>query len=107
MAVDRRITNSEGAGVSSHAGLRAYGNSHGFMAAYPGSLHGISCAVIGIDGEDMQRDYWYSSARDWRGLDRAEEVGRQAGDVPSRASVRASSQPRAHRCCTRRTSRAG
>jgi PmbA protein len=80
MAVDRRITNSEGAGVSSHAGLRAYGNSHGFMAAFPGSLHGISCAVIGIDGEEMQRDYWYSSARDWRELDRAEAVGRLAGE---------------------------
>ena len=53
-------TSSDGAGVSSHAGVRAYGNSHGFMAAYPGSLHGISCAVIGVDGDEMQRDYWYT-----------------------------------------------
>src|SRR4030095_4890834 len=80
MAVDRRITNSDGAGVSSHAGVRAYGNSHGFMAAYPGSLHGISCAVIGVDGEDMQRDYWYSNARDWHELEAAEDVGRRSGE---------------------------
>jgi PmbA protein len=80
MAVDQRITNSDGAGVSSHSGVRAYGNSDGFMAAYPGSLHGISCAVIGVDGEDMQRDYWYSNARDWRELEAAEDVGRRSGE---------------------------
>jgi PmbA protein len=80
MAVDRRITNSDGAGVSSHAGVRAYGNTHGFMAAYPGSLHGISCAVIGVDGEEMQRDYWYSNARDWRELEAAEQIGRRSGE---------------------------
>jgi PmbA protein len=80
MAVDKRITNSEGAGVSSHAGLRAYGNSHGFMAAYPGSLHGISCAVIGVAGEEMQRDYWYANTRDWRELEPADSVGRRSGE---------------------------
>jgi PmbA protein len=80
MAVDRRITNSDGAGVSSHTGVRAYGNSHGFMAAYPGSLHGISCAVIGVDGDEMQRDYWYSSTRDWRELEPAESIGRRSGE---------------------------
>jgi len=80
MVVDKRITNSEGAGVSSHAGVRAYGNSHGFMASYPGSLHGISCAVIGVDGDEMQRDYWYSSTRDWRELEPAESIGRRSGE---------------------------
>ena len=80
MAVDRRITNSDGAGVSSHSGVRAYGNSHGFMAAYPGSLHGMSCAVIGVDGDEMQRDYWYSSVRDWRELESAESIGRRSGE---------------------------
>jgi len=45
MAVDPRITNSEGAGVSTHRGLRAYGNSHGFLGAYPGTAHSISCSA--------------------------------------------------------------
>jgi PmbA protein len=80
LAVDKRITNSDGAGVSSHSGVRAYGNSHGFLAAYPGSLHGISCAVIGVEGEEMQRDYWYSSTRDWRELEPAESIGRRSGE---------------------------
>jgi len=80
LAVDPRITNSEGAGVSTHRGVRAFGNSHGFLAAYPGTLHSVSCAVVGADGEEMERDYWYSTARDWRELEAAVSVGRTAGE---------------------------
>ena len=81
MAVDPgRITNSEGAGVSTHRGLRAYGNSLGFLAAYPGTVHSISCSVLGSAGEQMERDYWYSTLRDWRELESAASVGRRAGE---------------------------
>jgi PmbA protein len=80
MAVDPRITNSEGAAVSTHRGVRAYGNSHGFLAAYPGTVHSLSCAVLGAEGEEMERDYWYSTARDWRELEDAVAVGRVAGE---------------------------
>lgn len=81
MEVDtKRITNSEGGAVSTHRGLRAYGNSLGFLAAYPGTVHSISCSVLGSEGEQMERDYWYSTLRDWRELESAESVGRQAGE---------------------------
>jgi PmbA protein len=81
MAVDRqRITNSEGAAVSTHRGLRAYGNSLGFLAAYPGTVHSVSCSVLGSEGEQMERDYWYSTLRDWRDLESPESVGRRAGE---------------------------
>lgn len=80
MAVDPRITNSEGAGVSTHRGVRAYGNSLGFLAAYPGTLHSVSCAVLGVDGEAMERDYWYTTARDWRELEDVASVGRRSGE---------------------------
>jgi PmbA protein len=80
MAVDSRITNSEGAGVSSHRGLRAYGNSLGFLHAYPGTVHSVSCAVLGSEGEAMERDYWYSTSRDWRELEEARSVGRRSGE---------------------------
>ncbi|HET9694763.1 MAG TPA: metalloprotease PmbA [Steroidobacteraceae bacterium] len=80
-AVDtRRITNSEGAAVSTHRGVRAYGNSLGFLAAYPGTVHSVSCSVLGSEGEQMERDYWYSTMRDWRELETAESVGRVAGE---------------------------
>jgi len=80
MAVDPRITNSEGAGVSTHRGVRAYGNSHGFLHAYPGTVHSVSCAVLGTEGDAMERDYWYSTARDWRELEDAASVGRASGE---------------------------
>jgi PmbA protein len=80
LRVDPRITNSEGAGVSTHRGLRAYGNSLGFHAAYPGTEHSVSCAVLGAEGEQMERDYWYSTARDWRDLEDVESVGRRSGE---------------------------
>ena len=80
MAVDARITNSEGAGVSTHRGVRAYGNSLGFLAAYPGTVHSLSCAVLSSSGEEMERDYWYSTARDWRALESAVSVGRASGE---------------------------
>ncbi|KPK38185.1 MAG: peptidase PmbA [Gammaproteobacteria bacterium SG8_47] len=75
---DARITNSEGASVSTHEGVRAYGNSHGFIGVYPTSRHSLSCSVIGKDGATMQRDYWYSVARDPADLDSAKVVGERA-----------------------------
>ncbi len=77
---DPRIVNSEGATVSTHAGIHVYGNSHGFVGGYPSSRHGLSCAVVGQEGESMQRDYWWSSARSPADLDPAAEVGRRAGE---------------------------
>lgn len=80
LGVDPRLTNSEGGSVSTHAGLRVYGNSHGFLGSYPGTHHSVSCAVLGQQDADMQRDYWYTSARDWRALEDVEAVGRRAGE---------------------------
>lgn len=75
---DPRIGNSEGATVSTHAGCRAYGNSHGFLAAYPGSQHSISCAVLAIDGGVMERDFEYSVARHPDELLAVAQIGREA-----------------------------
>jgi PmbA protein len=77
--VDPKITNSEGASVSVSEGLSVYANSHGFSAGYPTSRHGISASVIAEDGQSMQRDYWYSTARAAADLDSPEQVGRLAG----------------------------
>jgi PmbA protein len=79
-SVDARITNSEGASVGSHRGVRVYGNSHGFLEGFPSTSHSVSCVLLAQVGEDMQRDYWYSSARDARDLEAAESIGRKAGE---------------------------
>ncbi len=77
-AADPRISNSEGGSVSSHLGLRVYGNTHGFSGGYYSTRHSLSCAVIGAQDESMQRDYWYTVARDARELEDAAAVGRRA-----------------------------
>jgi PmbA protein len=73
------ISNSEGATVSSHEGVGIYANTHGFSGTRYGTRHSLSCSVIASDGEAMERDYWYSVARDRAELQTAAEVGRLAG----------------------------
>lgn len=77
---DARIHNSEGATVSVHEAQFIYANSLGFMGGYPTSRHSMSCAVIAGSDDAMERDYWYSVARDARDILRAEEVGRIAAE---------------------------
>ena len=72
---DPRIDNSEGATVSSGRGVRTYGNSHGFIGSFAKTSHSISCVVLGRDNGEMQRDYYYSSARDHEELEDAELIG--------------------------------
>ena len=79
--VDRkRINNSEGAGVSNSDGVFAYANSHGFVGGYASTRHSMSCSVIAGEGDAMQRDYWYTSARDSADMETAEQIGRIAGE---------------------------
>jgi PmbA protein len=78
-AVDKRISNSEGASVSVQEWHFAYANSLGFMAGFPSSRHSIGCAVIAGKDEAMQRDDWYAVARAQNDLETAESVGRKAG----------------------------
>lgn len=77
---DSRITNSEGASLSTQVGSFVYGNSNGFIGGYPTSRHGISCSVIAQEEESMQRDYWYDSSRNPATLDKPEVIGRIAAE---------------------------
>ena len=80
LSVDSRITNSEGASVSTGEGYFAYSNSHGFTGGYPSSRHGVSCSVIAESEDSMQRDYWYSTARAAEDIQIAADIGRLAGE---------------------------
>jgi PmbA protein len=77
--VDPRINNSDGAGVSTVSGANVYGNSHGFRGAWQYSRHNLDCAVIARDDSGMQRDGWYTQARDYHDLQAAEAIGAIAG----------------------------
>lgn len=84
LSTDRRITNSEGAGVSAQQSHFFAGNTRGFRGGYASSRHSISVAPIaslpGRGGDDMQRDAWYSSMRSADELAPPEAVGRYAAE---------------------------
>ena len=84
LAVDRRITNTEGATVACSEAEFVYANSHGFAGGYRSSRHHIDCSVIGEDAGGMQRDYWYTAARAPSDLQPAATVGRIAGERTAR-----------------------
>jgi PmbA protein len=84
LAVDRRLTNSEGATVSRGESEFVYANTHGFLGGYRSSRHHIDCAVIGEDDAGMQRDFWYTAARAREDLLAPAQVGRIAGERTAR-----------------------
>ncbi len=75
---DKAISNSEGASVNSHQGTRVFGNSLGFLQGYQSSRQSLSCSVLAGNGDAMQRDYWYSVARNAANLETAKQVGEKA-----------------------------
>src|SRR6266702_5300098 len=79
LAVDSRLTNSEGADFSAFGGRTVFANSHGFFGEYQSSS--FSCAVAPIAVQDglMQRDYWYAVGHKLARLDSPETVGQEAG----------------------------
>ena len=88
-AVDPRISNSEGASISTQEAHFCMGNSLGFEGGYASSRHYISCSVIAGEQEAMQRDDWYTTARDPAQLADAASVG---ADAAKRALARLGSQ---------------
>ena len=74
------ISNSEGASLNTFEGLRVMGNSLGFLHGYASSRHSLSVSVIGERDQQMQRDDWWTVARDARDLQSPEEVGRIAAE---------------------------
>ena len=78
LAADSRIKQTEGASFSSHRSWRVYGNSHGFIGAQVGTRYSLSCVAIAEDDAGMQRDHWYTVARDHGELEDAPSVGERA-----------------------------
>jgi PmbA protein len=80
LSVDKRITNSEGAGVSAQQSHFFAGNTHGFRGGYASSRHSLSVSPIAGRGNDMQRDFWYTSERHAKDMAKPEAVGRYAAE---------------------------
>ncbi|MDD5410171.1 MAG: metalloprotease PmbA [Methylobacter sp.] len=74
------ISNSEGASINTHQGIRVMGNTLGFLQGYAATRHSLSCSVLAQRGDSMQRDYWYTVARNAVNLESAVEVGKKAAE---------------------------
>ena len=80
LAVDRRIRQTEGAALNTHQGVELYANTHGFAGERRATSHSLSCSLIAVEGQEMQRDDWWTSARHAGELESPEAVGRRAGE---------------------------
>lgn len=78
LAVDARISNSEGASFDSSVSGRVFANSRGFAGSYRTSYCSVSVVPVATENGSMERDYWFSLARNYKGLEEAETVGRKA-----------------------------
>jgi PmbA protein len=78
LAVDPRITNSEGGDFADRHARYAYAGSHGFAAEYATSSFSLSASPVASENGSMQRDGWYHVTRKRARLDTPEEIGRTA-----------------------------
>ncbi|MGH7308371.1 MAG: TldD/PmbA family protein [Candidatus Rokuibacteriota bacterium] len=80
LALDPRMTNSDGAEYWDRQARYAYATSGGFAADYATSGFGLSVAPIAARDGEMQRDAWYTMARQRARLEAPEAVGRRAAE---------------------------
>jgi PmbA protein len=77
---DPRITNSDGGSFDSHLGRRVFVNSRGFSGEYNSSYCSISASAVAKQNDQMERDYWYHSARRFADLEQPDYIGRRAAE---------------------------
>lgn len=75
-----KISNSEGASLTTSQGTTTYANSHDFVGSYSSTRHNLSCVVIAEQDGNMQRDYWYATTRDHKNLESAASIGQKAAE---------------------------
>jgi PmbA protein len=73
------VTNSSGGSAGASASTVALATSSGFAGAFTATGFSCSAAVIAGEGDAMQRDHGWHSARHLEDLDDPEEIGRLAG----------------------------
>jgi PmbA protein len=80
LAVDPRLTNSEGADCEYSGAEVWYASSGGFLGSYRGTRMSLYVSPVASQNGQMQRDYWYTSGRHLRQLVSPDEVGRIAAE---------------------------
>ena len=75
-----KISNSEGASLTTSRNTTIYANTHNFLGSYTSTRHNLSCIVVAEQDGNMQRDYWFSTTRDPKTLESAVSVGKKAAE---------------------------
>lgn len=78
LAVDKRVTNTEGVNFNSHCSIKVFGSTHGMLQSYCGSRHSLSTSVIAECDGRMERDYAYTLSRRIQDLASPEWVGKES-----------------------------
>jgi PmbA protein len=80
-AYEKDIEQVDSVNISSHIGLKVYGNSLGFLEGFPMSRHSLSCVAIAKDQQgNMQRDHYYTTSRIGPNLEDAASIGLKAAE---------------------------
>lgn len=85
LSLDKRISNSDGVNLSTYNFIHGFANTYGGMGILQGSRHSISCSLIAKEGDAMQRDYDYTTARH---ADQLTALDALAASVVSRTTSR-------------------
>lgn len=80
LSLDKKITNSDGFGVSSYQSHHGYANTHGAQGLIHTTMHTISCSLIAESRGKMQRDYDYSNTRNAKDLTDVQDIGKNAAE---------------------------
>lgn len=63
LSLDKRIINSDGVSVSSYESHHGFANTQGGCGFIHSTRQSLSCSLIAKEGEEMQRDYDYTTVR--------------------------------------------
>lgn len=74
------VTNSNGGSASASASSFAIATSHGFSGATRATGYSRSASVVAGEGDAMQRDYAWHSARHLADVEEAADLGKRAAD---------------------------
>lgn len=78
LSKDKRIMSAESVSVATMEVAGVLANSLGFMGYFPYTRHNMSCVLVGKAGDDMQRDYAYTTASDPKRLESISHIADEA-----------------------------
>jgi PmbA protein len=80
LQADPRISSCEAASFDTQIWERAFATSHGFAGSYASTYAAASVVPVARSGERMERDYWYTVARDPAALEAPAQLGKIASE---------------------------